>query len=294
MQHSLAQRFAALPVHRREQILDMLGEEGADRLMSDWNFWARPSQLAPPGDWRNWVFRGGRATGKSRAGVEWVRRRAIEHPRSWIAVIAKTPRECREVLIEGPSGFLRNVPPNEIPLWEPSKLRLTFSNGSYCTIFSSETPDALRGGSFSAALIDEFAKFDNPREVWNMLQFGLRESSSSGAPPKVVICTTPRPISIMIEIEKMETTVVTIDSSYSNQAHLDPAWFESIIAPYVGTRLGRAELLAELLTDTPGALWRRDTIERCRVRCDPAVEIRMGDALAPSEQAPSCVGVWTG
>ena len=36
--------------------------------------------------------------------------------------------------------------------------------------------------------------------------------------------------------------------------------------PYAGTRFGRQELEAELLTDTPGALWRWEDIEEPRIK----------------------------
>lgn len=40
-----------------------------------WEFWAHSSQLPPDGDWRVWLFIGGRGAGKTRAGAEWVRSR---------------------------------------------------------------------------------------------------------------------------------------------------------------------------------------------------------------------------
>ena len=43
----------------------------------------------------------------------------------------------------------------------------------------------------------------------------------------------------------------------------------SIIHKYQGTRLGRQELDAELLEDTPGALWSHGSIEASRLRSAP-------------------------
>jgi phage terminase large subunit-like protein len=47
---------------------------------------------------------------------------------------------------------------------------------------------------------------------------------------------------------------------------LAPAFFKAIIRKYEGTRTGRQELLAELLEDTPGALWTRKLIEATRIK----------------------------
>ena len=45
---------------------------------------------------------------------------------------------------------------------------------------------------------------------------------------------------------------------------LAPGFFDHIIRKYEGTRLGRQELEAELLEDTPGALWNRERLEEAR------------------------------
>src|SRR6516162_6527755 len=65
--------------------------------------------------------------------------------------------------------------------------------------------------------------------------------------------------------------VVTRGSSYENRANLAPAFFDQIIRKYEGTRLGRQELQAELLEDTPGALWSHGSIEASRLRSAPAM-----------------------
>lgn len=59
-----------------------------------WDFWARPDQLPPEGDWSCWMMLGGRGAGKTRAGAEWVRQRveapADKHPARRIALIGET------------------------------------------------------------------------------------------------------------------------------------------------------------------------------------------------------------
>ena len=55
------------------RLLTSLTDDEATRLEYVWPFWARPEQLPPPGDWRFWVFRGGRGGGKTRAGAEAIR-----------------------------------------------------------------------------------------------------------------------------------------------------------------------------------------------------------------------------
>jgi phage terminase large subunit-like protein len=59
-------------------------------------------------------------------------------------------------------------------------------------------------------------------------------------------------------------TVVTRGSTYDNLANLAPAFIQRVRSKYEGTRLGRQELYAEMLDDSPGALWTRELIEKSR------------------------------
>jgi phage terminase large subunit-like protein len=59
--------------------------------------------------------------------------------------------------------------------------------------------------------------------------------------------------------------VVTRGSTYDNRRNLSKQFFKSVITKYEGTRIGRQELLAELLEDTPGALWKMAMIDSTRV-----------------------------
>jgi phage terminase large subunit-like protein len=141
---SLAQRLCSMPDAVRERILSALSDEDAEALALDFAFWAREKQKPPAGVWSVWVVRAGRGWGKTRTGAAWVQERAMEQPR-WIALVARTPADARDYMIEGPGGILRNCVPAERPDYEPSKRRLTWPNGSWATVFSDEEPDQLRG-----------------------------------------------------------------------------------------------------------------------------------------------------
>ena len=83
-----------------------------------------------------------------------------------------------------------------------------------------------------------------------------------------------------------QDVVVTRGSTYDNRDNLAATFFSQIVRQYEGTRLGRQELDAELLEDTPGALWTHELIEEGRrakadmppmrrivVAIDPAVSV---------------------
>lgn len=237
----------------------------ADALETSWPAIARANQLPPPGDWwQIWLLLAGRGFGKTRTLAEWVCQQAASGQAGRIALVAATAADARDVLVEGASGILAVAPPWFRP--EPSKRRLTWPNGAIATTFSAEEPERLRGPQHDAAICDELGSWSHP-EAWDMLQFGLR----LGGNPRCLVATTPRPTKLIRELLAREgrDVVVTRGSTYENRANLAPGFFDQVIRKYEGTRLGRQELNAELLEDTPGALWSHGIIEAARHAAAP-------------------------
>lgn len=266
---SLAESLALLPEAERKLAIDELTDAQAHGLLTDWRFWARPKQLPPPGDWDTWVLDAGRGFGKTRAGAGWMQERAYEFKGRWMALIGRTIADVRDYQIEGPGGLLRNAPPDRRPEYIAGKRRVTWPNGSWATIYTDEEPEALRGFSGDTAWLDEFAKYRNPEDVWENLDFGMREASTDQ--PRRVITTTPRPLAILKQIIADKRTVTVIGSSYENRTNLDPKWFAETLKKYEGTRIGRQEIYAEILGDYPGALWSRRSLDENRVRAAPGL-----------------------
>lgn len=270
-------RLRALPPARRRAVLKALGQEDARALLHAWRFWARPEQLAPgsPGaadprsDWTFFLLMAGRGSGKTRSGSEWVIEQARDMPGAHLALVAPTAADARDTMVsyghestEGASGILAVSPPDFRPAFEPSKRLLTWPNGTTATIYSAEEPDRLRGPQHHAGWCDEIAAWGRAQETFDMLMFGLR----LGDNPRCCITTTPRPIQVLRQILADPRTVTTKGTTYDNRDNLARPFFEAIIRRYEGTRLGRQELEAELLEDTPGALWTLAMIEAARVR----------------------------
>jgi phage terminase large subunit-like protein len=136
---------------------DPLSTRAARIMLEGWHYWARPSQLAPDGDWRVWLLLAGRGFGKTRAGAEWVRARAQSGAAKRIALVAPTARDARLVMVEGASGLLSIAPAANRPVFEVSKHQLTWPSGAIATLYSADEPDRLRGPQFDAAWCDELA-----------------------------------------------------------------------------------------------------------------------------------------
>lgn len=260
---------AAGPDEVREAILAM-SEKDAEAILHDWRgTWARAEQLAPGtdgssdprADWTTWIINAGRGFGKTRAGAEYVREMVDSGEWGHVALVAKTPRDARKVMLEGESGLLNIWPRAQAPTYNPSLAAVRFWNGATASIYSDEVPDQLRGPQHHGFWADEFAKFRNPRDTWDQLMLGLR----LGRRPRGVMTTTPRPLDIYVELMADKSTVVTRGSTMANLANLAGPFRDYIIKRYAGTTLGRQELEAEILADQEGALWTRALIEAGRV-----------------------------
>jgi phage terminase large subunit-like protein len=91
-----------------------------------------------------------------------------------------------------------------------------------------------------------------------------------GGKPQAVITTTPRPTKIIKTLSAGKDTIVTRGSTFDNKANLARAFFERITARYKGRAIGQQELFAEIVEETPGALWTRALLERQRVAPEAA------------------------
>lgn len=243
-----------------------IGLHGADAIEGAWFFSARLEQYPLGKEPRPacWLVTGGRGSGKTRLGAEWVdglvhgQPPFTEERRRYglIALVGETLADVREVMIEGPSGILA-VSRVERPRFEASRRRLVWpSSGAVAHMFSSEDPESLRGPQFDAAWCDEAAKWKNAEATFDMLQFGLR----LGSRPMQIITTTPRPTRLMKMLLADPQVAHERLPTERNAKNLAAGFVEALTRRYGGTRLGRQELDGELVEDREDALWSREML----------------------------------
>jgi phage terminase large subunit-like protein len=272
---SLADWLASLAAAEREAFLGGLSRNAVAALPYLFEVWARPDhQLAPDGDWTTWVILGGRGSGKTRAGAEWLRMQ-VEGPTPKakgrarrVALVAETWEQARDVMVFGESGVMACSPEDRRPHFLASRRMLVWPNRAEAKLFSAADPESLRGPQFDAAWSDELAKWRRGMAAWDMLQFGLR----LGERPRQVVTTTPRDSPLLRRIIAEPATVTTTAPTHANRANLAPDFLAKITAAYEGTWQGRQELDGALLTEAPGALFTRARIEAARVGRPPALD----------------------
>ncbi len=281
---SEAQRFMLLPLEERERRLEAMSFQEAEALRYDWEFWSRPSQRVPgkvnpateDGSWTVWMPWAGRGWGKTRTGAETVRGWVKEFP--IVNLVGPTADDARDVMVEGQSGILAVCPKWERPTYRPSKRRLEWPNGARSLILTADEPDRARGKQSMKLWADEPGAWRYGLETWDNLEMGLR----LGPSPQAVLTTTPKPTKLLKLLAQDPQTLISQRPTFENEANLSPRFLQRMRQRFEGTRLGRQELLAELLMDNPGALWKREWIDRDRVPRPPEVLVRIVVAVDPA------------
>lgn len=283
---NLPERWKELsPAQQKDLVLE---------IKYNWDLWARPEQRVPwdNDDWDILLVLAGRGFGKTRMGAEAVREFCTNNPGSLVGVCAPTLGAARDVCYEGESGLLSVCPESEIGpevggRYNRSLGHLKFGNGSRCLWYSGGDPEKFRGPQHHLIWADELCAWPAAQETWDMMLMGLR----LGAHPRIIITTTPKPSPLIIELVNraqagdLKVRIVT-GSTFDNSANLPESALDALRARYEGTALGRQELYAELILDSPGALWSREAIEINRIPVDEAPDMnRIVVAVDPAMSA---------
>ncbi len=264
---------------------EAMTEEG--RAVLAWRLASHEAQRAPQalddgGDWRTWVFLGGRGAGKTRAGAEWVSEVAASlGVGGRIALVGATMHDVRSVMIEGPSGVM-NLPFRAVPRLMSSRRRVVFPGGAVGVMLSAAEPERFRGPQFHAAWGDEFCAWERAEEVLALLRMGLRlgeplrhsaslratspslrDGEETGRTPQLLLTTTPKPLPVLRRVLAEAGTVLTHAPTGANAANLAEGFLEAMRETYGGTRRAAQELDGRVL-EAEGALFTLADIARAR------------------------------
>lgn len=243
-----------------------------------------PHQIPPDGEWQVWMMEGGRGSGKTDGAAAYLNAHCMGPPcvpgypgGHNPAIIAPTLGDAVTACVNGPSGLRAHN--RRVRLVQGmGGAQVRWPNGVEAKIFGAFTPEDVErlraGGNRCVVWAEELAAWVKLADCWDQMKFGLR----LGPRPHVVVSTTPKPRKKYAEIRSDPRTKRTGASTTANP-YLNEGVRQDLTARYAGTRLGRQELDAELLTDTPGALWTYAMLEqrrpapdlaRCVVGVDPS------------------------
>ena len=103
---SIMDQLARLPDEKRLKILNEIDINDPE-ILHLWDFWSRPKQQTPEGNWRIWLILAGRGFGKTRTGAEFIREQVNQNRARHIALVGPTASAVRDTMIEGESGLLK-------------------------------------------------------------------------------------------------------------------------------------------------------------------------------------------
>lgn len=266
----------------RIAFMELLDDRQLEEFYFDWRIWGRDKQLAPDGIWSEWLLLCGRGFGKTLTAVKTILHWVEEGWAKRIAIVGQGEGDIRSVMIEGQSGFIKQSPSWNKPVLRPSVGvgELHWPNGAIGQIYSAEDPESLRGPEFHVGWFDEpmAVPAKKREEAYSNFEYGLRLGSN----PRMIITTTPKPhkwLKDKVALCKAEEHlpvherqfVLTVGNTYENEANL-PDSFLRKIRRNDGTRRGRQEIYAEILSEDEGALWTMELLDRQRVKGVPTNE----------------------
>ena len=261
----------ALPLEAQKEFYESLTPDQLNQFKYHWPSHARPTQLLPRDGWAVALALAGRGWGKSKCSSEWIRQKVERDGCKNLALVGPTTADVRDVMVMGPSGIMTCSPPWNKPEYQVTKRRLYWPKyDAQALIISGDEPDQLRGLNTSAIAVDELAQCRHSEEIYNQSLMTLREASSN-IEPQLLITTTPRPIPIIKKIvdkfnEGNKAYYVITGNTFENEDNLASTYIDTMKEQFEGTRFGRQELYAEILSDYPDALWRSEVIDACHLK----------------------------
>lgn len=285
-----------MPKHLRHEFLDGLDPQILEMIAREEWFWvARPEQHHPDGDWSIWLFLGGRGTGKTRTGAEWIVKRTLDHPYDSSGfpterlIMAYNISDAVASCAEGPSGVIRVLrrqgfeevtsnrrfedPENKYTFTKSPKPYVRMVATGAIIHFTGATIDAARSKNLADVWCDEPIKWAAPDETWRE---GIRPALRADIPgdkPRALVTTTPKPIPLLkrwVNDPEQLKVHITRGSTFDNMMNLSEDAVNELRQMYEGTNLGRQELYGELIDDIVGVLFSYSVIHGNRRELGPA------------------------
>lgn len=269
MGKSLAEEIAQLSPEEQAEVFKNYTDEDYQKLQYDANFWLRPEQKVPDGDWFITALVAGRGFGKTLTASQWIRRKALENPGCRIAIAARTVADVRNTMILGESGVLAVHAPDERPEYKPSTTSLHWPNGSQALLLSSESPDGARGPQFHYGVGDEFAAWKTNVDASGATLFSnLVAATRLGDNPQLLLATTPKRTQVMkslMEDAKLpEKRIKIISGSTFDNTSLSKNYIDNLVGQYGNSDLAKQELNGEMLLDAEGLVFTQEMIAKAR------------------------------
>lgn len=292
---SLAVRLADLDEEERALVLEAFTADELEQIWGTWEFERRKNQI-PPEVFFILAVKGGRGSGKTRVGAEWVTDRIVDGS-VWVHLLSRTPADVRDTMINGESGLIAVAHRRGIEaVYEPSKRRLWYPDfGAQALMFSAQEPEQSRGPQCETGWVDEFSTFPRKTDsVGNTAMTNFVFGCRLGSDPRLVVTFTPKTredVKTLIDRGKdpNDSRVALLEMSlYDNIANLPDPYLDEVLGTYKGTRLEAQEIHGEYLDVVEGAIWSSELIDARRVEDHPPLDRVVVGVDPPGEEGAEC------
>lgn len=233
-----------------------------------WKVWieecAREAQIPHPSKAVS-MYIGGRGSGKTRAGAEWICHRACTEVGAYGLIGPDYSHLITEIL----EPWIYEMIPEEFRHWRGSIHQLDLANGSRIKLYTAEKDGKVRGPNLMGKWLDEPAEMRFGPAVWTNSQLATRISRPNGGPPQTFITGTPKRVQLMLHLfETASKRPHAYHQSHGtmkdNIDNLNAEVVEELLSMYEGTNLGLQELDGIMVEDVEGALLTAAAIQKYR------------------------------
>ena len=212
----------------------------------------------------------GAGSGKTFTGAQMVRQWCDSGEARTVNVAGPTWRDTMATMVRGTPvapGLMGVWPQHQRPEIRMAKddPYLLTHNGAKIPLFAAHQAERFRGLAGDKAWFDEVDAW-KPEGMTPQDAFMLGEQRiRTGRNPQLICTTTPKRRGLIRSLIKRDDCVVTRATMYDNEANLAASYVKRMHARYDGTRVGRQELLGEILPDVEGAIVSPDMIDSERI-----------------------------
>ena len=220
-----------------------------------WEKLGRPEQRAPEGEWRTWYLMGGRGSGKTRAGAEWIAEQEALHDPGIYAIVAPVFADAVKKCVE---ETLVPILQGRVSHWNRSLGELYLKSGSqiYCD-GADDGADRIQGFNLRGVWADEVGLWAQSK--WEQAWFFAIKPAVRLDPGRIVATGTPKMghplVRVLVDDEKVPVSHM---HTSDNVANLSRETIEDLYSHYPeGSLLRRQELEGEWIAALEGDLLKR-------------------------------------
>ena len=257
-------QFQILSKEDKALFLSNLSQPSYDYLRFHTDIMLRDNQIIHPGNWRYWLFIGGRGTGKSFTAATEIRKRVYANQEG-LCVIAPTHQDLIKILIP---AIQKEFPDHQKPIYiGGSKQIIKCHNGLTIDCRTSQQGE-IRGPNYTFIILDELVNCwdrlpDKVEENFAILDASLRKGGA-----QILITTTGNRWPIFrkwYDMYNANNPLIQIRTgTMKENEYLSPQAVQALYERYGNSRYEDLELNGIIKWDIDGALWSPQLIQNTR------------------------------